>query len=216
MAIESAKFIGDMNTSIPTPRDSMSEGAAQIAAVKRAVVGSFPNVKGKVTVSQDDLNNLVSGKPLFARGMIMPFWGNTLPRFWVWCDGRNGTPNLNTSDVTYLCGSSKARGTKLGSNTETNIARYLKSDGHALTDLQMPKHSHNTLWHTQLSHTWEGGNSSNYGIDRNGWYSKVTDNTGGGKEHSHPMSTNRAYVFDKRPKTITVKYIMYVGEEVVV
>lgn len=212
MAIESAAYIGEMNDSIPAEMHSVSEGAAQIRAVKHALLESFPEVKGRVSVTHTQLNE--TPKAVFAVGMIMPFWGDTLPKYWAWCDGANGTPNLNTADVTYIAGTSGAKGASLGVNTE-DLTHFIGINGHALTEAQMPAHKH-------IGGINHGYDVNGFGLSSkqiNGWFPDYrhqggkrlpfTSTVGGGQAHSH--NTRKIKDHDNRPKTLTMKYIMYRG-----
>lgn len=58
MTVESVKYISDLDDKNPVGGDSISEGDDHIRNIKKAILETFPEVKGEVTVSHEDLNKL--------------------------------------------------------------------------------------------------------------------------------------------------------------
>ena len=58
MAVESAKFIKQLDASLPLGGDSISEGDNHIRVIKEAVTGSFPNIDSVVTATPAELNEV--------------------------------------------------------------------------------------------------------------------------------------------------------------
>lgn len=56
MALETATYINDLNTSNPTGTDAKAQGDDHIRLIKSAVKATFPNVTGAVTPTQTELN----------------------------------------------------------------------------------------------------------------------------------------------------------------
>ena len=58
MTVESVKYISDLDELNPVGGDSISEGDNHIRNIKKAILETFPQIKGEVTVSHEDLNKL--------------------------------------------------------------------------------------------------------------------------------------------------------------
>ena len=58
MAVETATYISDLNTSNPAAGDQKSEGDDHIRLVKATIKTTFPNVTGAVSVSHTKINYL--------------------------------------------------------------------------------------------------------------------------------------------------------------
>lgn len=58
MAVDTAQFVGSLNTALPDGSDDISEGDDQLRAVKTALVQSFPSVTGAVTKTHAELNTV--------------------------------------------------------------------------------------------------------------------------------------------------------------
>lgn len=56
MAVENADYIHQLNRDAPTGGESISEGDDHLRVIKKAVMGTFPEVKGQVTATHTDLN----------------------------------------------------------------------------------------------------------------------------------------------------------------
>jgi len=58
MAVESVTFIDSLDPSAPAGGDSISEGDDHIRNIKRAIKDTFPEVKGTVTATHEEINQL--------------------------------------------------------------------------------------------------------------------------------------------------------------
>jgi sRNA-binding regulator protein Hfq len=58
MGVENANGIHELNADAPLGTESISEGDNHIRVIKHAIKKTFPNVKGEVTASHTDLNNI--------------------------------------------------------------------------------------------------------------------------------------------------------------
>lgn len=58
MALENVTFINSLNPSNPTGVDKVSEGDDHIRNIKKALVASFPNVDGPVTLTANEFSQL--------------------------------------------------------------------------------------------------------------------------------------------------------------
>lgn len=59
MTVESATYISDLDSSLPSGSDSRAEGDNHIRLLKATVKATFPNVNGAVTATDEQLNYLV-------------------------------------------------------------------------------------------------------------------------------------------------------------
>ena len=104
-------------------------------------------------------------------GGIMMWSGlvSAIPSGWSLCDGTGGTPNLVGK---FIKGASSAGGTG-GSST---------TDGHTLTEAEMPSHTHFRTPYTPGSGAAYAASAYNSFFDG---ASGTTSSTGGGGSHSH-------------------------------
>lgn len=58
MTVEIVKYINDLDRTNPKGSDPISEGDDHVRNMKAAIVDTFPNIDGPVTVTQDELNQL--------------------------------------------------------------------------------------------------------------------------------------------------------------
>jgi hypothetical protein len=58
MTVETVNFISDLDKNNPSGSDSISQGDDHIRNIKKAITNTFPNVKGAVTVTHEELNSL--------------------------------------------------------------------------------------------------------------------------------------------------------------
>ena len=58
MTVEIVKYINDLDRTNPKGSDPISEGDDHVRNMKGAIVDTFPNIDGPVTVTQDELNQL--------------------------------------------------------------------------------------------------------------------------------------------------------------
>lgn len=201
MAIDNALFISDMDINSPADVDDVAEGAGQIRAVKAAIKRTFPMLQ------EGQGANAFARMPL---GGIITYSGtqeelDKTPE-WALCDGRtvNSRQTPNLVDKFVMGGGIDKIGLNGGSNTR-NTASGLSVNGHALSEAEMPSHSHGIK---------DGGN---YPITSSGGWSLravgadegiQSSRRGGNQPHSHGLSGSDV---DNRPAYYTLAYIMFVG-----
>lgn len=175
MAIESAAFISDLNTSNPPGSDPVGQADDHIRLLKSVLKSTFPNISGQVTSTHTQLNG-----SLIPTGAILLWSGatNSLPSGWVLCNGQtvarsDGTGNITTPDLqnrfvvcagtTYPVGNTGGAASNTPTITLTNQAV-------TLTEAQIPAHSHtatvtdpghnHTINDPGHQHTYNAPNSS--------------------------------------------------------
>ena len=57
MAVESATYVNQLNETLPTNTDPISEGDNHLRLIKQVLKNTFPNIGGQVTLNEADLNN---------------------------------------------------------------------------------------------------------------------------------------------------------------
>lgn len=172
-------------------------------------------------------------------GVIWMWSGSiqTIPSGWALCDGTNGTPNLRDRFIVGA-GSSYGVGATGGQNTATTSSAGAHThggatDGHALTEAQMPAHTHTGTTGSAGEHTHGMGGSwgndtsqgtaniNNFGggtigirstTDAAGshTHSVSVSSTGGGQAHSHNITSDGAHTHtvDTRSPYFALAFIM--------
>ena len=123
MALESASYISDLNSSNPLSTDTVSQADDHLRLIKKVLKDTFPNLNAAVTSTPAQLNMPVP------TGLIAMWSGVTAPTGWKLCDGTNGTPDLRDRFIVGA-GTSYAIGATGGANTVT------------LNESQIPSHTH--------------------------------------------------------------------------
>ena len=204
MALESATYISDLNSSYPLSTDTVSQSDDHLRLIKAAIKATFPNVSGPVTATQAQLNSS------FPAGIIAMWSGSliALPSGWALCDGTGGTPNLRDRFIVGA-GSAYAVGALGGSlvtgaggthtHTEASAGGHdhgAVTGGTALSIAQMPAHDH----------TWSGTSTSednNYtagtkylkegSLANNVAFTETTSSVGSGATHTHSITAEAAH-----------------------
>lgn len=190
MAIESAAFISDLNTSNPPGSDPVGQADDHIRLLKSVLKATFPNVTGAVTSTQAQLNGA-----LVPTGVVTMWSGSSasIPSGWALCNGQtvarsDGTGNITTpnlldkfvvcSGTTYAVGSTGGASSVTPTITVTNQAV-------TLTEAQVPAHAHTiTIVDNGHNHTINdpghshGYDRSNSGTVVNGNIAPVTAEQG--------------------------------------
>lgn len=230
MAIDTASYVGFLNPEIPTNKDPVAEGAAQIRAIKTAIQQTFPNMTGPVTATTSEMNATFNS-PGIPIGTIAMWMGVEAPDGWAICDG--GTYNgFITTDMRGRIPFGIMEGSDINVPGQTvydgngyeDITQYIDVRPHALSESEIPSHYH--LIGTASTPTGSGGDpsSSNY-LEVNGWNGHQSSaflhgvtvppdsfrsgNTGEGLSHSHEAALVQE--LDVRGPAIGVNFIVYVG-----
>lgn len=147
MAIESAAFISDLNTSNPPGSDPVGQADDHIRLLKSVLKATFPNLSGAVTSTQTQLNGA-----LVPTGCILLWSGSTssVPTGWALCNGQTAarsdgsgnitTPNLSDRFVVGA-GSTYAVGATGGASSATPTIT-VTNEAVTLTSNQIPSHTH--------------------------------------------------------------------------
>lgn len=68
MTVDTATYVGDLDTAVPANTDPKSEGGANFRQVKTALVNSFPNISGAVTATHTQINAAAASGGLYSTG----------------------------------------------------------------------------------------------------------------------------------------------------
>lgn len=125
MALESAQYVNQLNSTNPLSTDTVSQADDHLRLIKQVLVNTFPNLNAPVTLTASQLNTPVPS------GLIAMWSGavNAIPGGWFLCNGSNGTPDLRDRFIVGA-GSTYAVGATGGANTVT------------LSESQIPGHTH--------------------------------------------------------------------------
>uniref|UniRef100_UPI0019554063 hypothetical protein n=1 Tax=Methylobacterium sp. B34 TaxID=95563 RepID=UPI0019554063 len=73
--IEQGNWITDLDPANPPDVDVAAEGPAQLRLIKARLISTFPNVKGQVTSTHDDLNSpLLQTRTTYGQATV-PLYG---------------------------------------------------------------------------------------------------------------------------------------------
>lgn len=121
------------------------------------------NATGKITADNIITNTL---NPTSWKGMIVAFSGDTPPEGWIFCDGKNGTPDLRDKFV-------------LGKSDSSKIGDTGGEKTHMLTVDEMPAHTHDTIESDYNRHCGDSSGCAGGAAQRQ------STSTGGGKPHNN-------------------------------
>ena len=126
MALETASYVSQLNSSNPTSTDTVSQADDHLRLIKSVLKNTFPNLDQPVTATPAQINSPVP------KGFIGLWSGSiaTIPSGWVLCDGNNSTPDLRQKFVMGAGNVTNTPGTTGGSSTAT------------LTTANLPAHTH--------------------------------------------------------------------------
>ena len=124
-------------------------------------------------LSVDNLE-ISSDASFLKNNTIIAFYGETIPKGWVLCDGNNGTPDLRSR---MILGSGKGTGrTNRQLNDKGGVEKV------SLTVDQMPKHKHNIKE--------DGAHEHSYNL---GWYGHHSGGCSDAYKHANSGSHAKSY-----------------------
>lgn len=153
-------------------------------------------------------------------GMVMLWYGAAVscPTGWKICDGASGTPDMRDR-VAIGAGTSYSLNATGGAASSTPTTGSSgahdhggATDGHALTEAEMPSHTHQQLFDDSTGAAGGSGNP-----DANGGATPLgtTGATGGNTAHTHPISSDGAHTHTVAVSTLppyrALHFIMYTG-----
>lgn len=178
-------------------------------------------------------DRLDAAEPFLTVAGIITMWSgaeNAVPTGWALCDGTNGTPNLRDKFV-VSSGPTRPVGSTGGANSQTvtSVAGGAHSHGgatagHAITEAQMPFHSHGVFdpGHAHAMFDQSGPNGANatprnvaLGIVQNTAGPKTTDGAGtgisiaaagGNQAHAHGIVADGTHAHNVTVPTVPVYY----------
>ena len=71
MAVESATYVNQLNETLPTNTDPISEGDNHLRLIKQVLKNTFPNIGGQVTINESDLNNAAIRSAALTSGALV-------------------------------------------------------------------------------------------------------------------------------------------------
>lgn len=168
MALETGTYISDLVSTNPAGSDALAFADDHLRLIKSTLQNTFPNIKGAVTLNQDQLNTAM---PI--GGVIM--WSQaSIPSGWALCNGQtvarsDGGGNITTPNLLdrfiVAAGSGYALGAS-GGNAFT-----------ALSTSQLPPHSHGV---NDPGHSHSVNDPSHgHGVNDPGHHHDVAYNGGG-------------------------------------
>lgn len=125
MALESAQYVSQLNSSNPLSTDTVSQADDHLRLIKQALVNTFPNLTAPVTLTAAQLNSPVPS------GIIAMWSGaiGSIPSGWFLCNGSNGTPDLRDRFI-------------VGAGTTYSVGATGGANSVTLTESQLPAHTH--------------------------------------------------------------------------
>lgn len=190
---------------------------------KLALYDGDPDGSGASVYTIDNVvDQRFGGEFILVPNMGMVWFGpiSAIPAGWAICDGSLGTPDMRDMFVVGA-GLTYSEGETGGSDQMTtdlsgNHTHPLTVAGHALTEAEMPAHTHDT---PEITNYQDGGTGRG-NLDGGGTTDILTRQlatTGGDTEHTHTGSTadatgsDHTHTYDNRPRFISYPWIMYIG-----
>lgn len=219
MALETATYINQLNSSNPLSTDVVSQADDHLRLIKQTLLNTFPNITGPVTQTQAQMNQPIPTG-------IITMWSGTLvsiPSGWNLCDGANGTPDLRNK---FIMGAGSvgysAPGTTGGSSSITLSTANLPAHSHTITATMDSQGAHtHAVTDPGHAHTYTVVTGSG-GIAIGGGYGQVSTSTGtaytgisiqSAGAHTHTITASASSVgsgtpFDPRPPYYVLAFIM--------
>lgn len=211
-------FIADLDPSVPLDTESRSSGATRLRDIKKAIKNTFPNLRSPVYATAKEINEAVSTGG-WAKGMITPFTGSTLPPGWALCNGAvvNGfrTPDLRGRFIKGGDVDSEEEG--VDKPRTISLLPYISIGPTALDIKHLPRHRHRVGTYGLYSGSF---GARNYGYKEPGTggasdtkgKSGKTGGINSGREtapHSHGVREIREMSTD--PDHYLLAFIIFVG-----
>lgn len=206
MALESATYIYQLDQNAPDGLDRKSEGDDHMRMIKRTLKNTFPNLLGATQISNTQLDQLAAPGAYFKTGMTQMWYGleTEVPAGWLICNGANGTPNM-VGRIPMGSGPWVAHRATTGSEKPSwDLSVTTTVAGHALTEAQLPPHSHGSYGPTP-GIAFRGGNDALSEAVK----PQQTTLTGSGQAHSHgATSQGRTVEKVQLPPVLGLHFIM--------
>lgn len=172
----------------PVEADGAGRFTTDIFLKNEAYRVDFKDADDVVIWSKNNVNNIVLNTTTGALpfpGMVTGFYGTQaqlnvwLANGWYVMDGNNGTPN---TDQKFVRGATNIAGVGLTGGADT-ITTTGTNAGHAITEDEMPAHTHSTTYRN-TTYT-AGAGSTEVWKDS---LATTTGSTGGGQTHTHTLT----------------------------
>lgn len=218
MALGNPTYIHQLDPFSPSATDPVAQGDDHIRSHARALKNTFPNIKGEVTLSHTQLNEL---SDLLAsvgdlKSVAAPFVPNA--KYWQLCDGRtvplsDGSDNITLPDlrgkvlINALDGS-YAAGQSYGTKTRSLNTTAAGAHGHTADISAAGDHTHDVSVNVQNAKTGisatlntrkqdnDGGsgatNVESVTINDPGHVHGATGSTGAAGNHKHTATVSNA------------------------
>jgi microcystin-dependent protein len=214
MPLESATYLDDLNPANPAATDLLSQGDDHIRLIKAVLQATFPNIAGPVTLSDTDINGLVTlisggGVPT---GTVAMWYGSSasVPSGWGICNGTTYpksdlsgnivSPDLRDRVAIGVGAFAVTQGTVYGASTATATTGAAGAHTHTISGTGGHAHSPTIAGHA-LSISEMPAHTHTVGFNDSGSTgtcpedavgspvsNQTTSSTGGGAAHTHGIS----------------------------
>lgn len=185
MTVETVTYISDLNSTYPVGTDAKSEGDDHIRNIKAGLLASFPNFAGAaMTLTEAELNTTY-----LPAGTLMLFQQTAAPTGWT------KETTHNDKGLRVVSGTASSGGTSSFSTVFGKTA----TDGHTLTEAEMPSHNHlqgHRVNSTTVSIYGYTSTSSNVGVQSAATETRqpYTSTSGSDSAHTHDIDIRVQYV----------------------